>query len=91
MAFALYDIGAVAYTQFTIDGIAMVDITAGLIKAVVFSVIISMISCYYGFITEGGPMGLGRNTMVSVVSSLVVVILADAVLGAFFIGYLFDA
>ena len=91
VAYLLYDIGASTYIQSTVDGIAMVDLTAGFIKAVVFSVIISMISCYYGFITEGGPMGLGRNTMVAVVSSLVVVILADAILGAFFIGYLFDA
>lgn len=89
VAYALYDIGVDAYIQRTVDGIGMESVWAGLIKAVVFSVIISMICCYYGFITEGGPMGLGRNTMVAVVSSLVVIILADAILGAFFIGYLF--
>lgn len=89
VAYALYDIGVQSYLQQTIDSIGMADVWAGLIKAVVFSVIISMICCYYGFITEGGSIGLGRNTMVAVVSSLVVVILADAILGAFFIGYLF--
>jgi len=89
VADAIYDIGASAYIQSTIDGIGMMDIWAGLIKAVAFSVIISMICCYYGFITEGGPMGLGRNTMVAVVSSLVVIILADAIIGGFFLTYLF--
>lgn len=89
VAGAIYDIGASAYIQSTVDGIGMMDIWAGLIKAVAFSVIISMICCYYGFITEGGPMGLGRNTMVAVVSSLVVIILADAIIGGFFLTYLF--
>lgn len=89
VAASVYDIGTAAYVQNTIDGITMVDVWAGIIKAAVFSVIISMICCYYGFITEGGPMGLGRNTMVAVVSSLVVIILADAILGAFFLTYLF--
>jgi phospholipid/cholesterol/gamma-HCH transport system permease protein len=89
VAYGLYDIGPQAYMQQTFDGIGMADVMAGLIKAVSFSVIISMVCCYYGFITEGGPMGLGRNTMVAVVTSLVVIILTDAILGAFFIQYLF--
>ena len=89
VASAMYDIGTEAYIQGTIDGIGMLDVWAGLAKAAIFSVIISMICCYYGFITEGGPMGLGRNTMVAVVTSLVVIIIADAILGAFFISYVF--
>ena len=88
VAYALYDIGVQSYFQGTIDSIGMADVWAGLIKAVVFSVIISMVCCYYGFITEGGPIALGRNVTFAVVNSLVVVILSDAVLGAFFIGYL---
>ncbi len=85
----LYDIPLDTYIQGTIQGMEMVDIMAGLLKAGVFSVLISLICCYYGFITEGGPMGLGRNTMIAVVTSLVVVIVADALLGAFSINYLF--
>lgn len=89
-AYQLYGIGAETYIQASIDGLRMSDVLGGLLKAVVFSVLIAMICCYYGFITEGGPMGLGRNTMVAVVSTLVVIIVADALLGAFFVQYLFD-
>ncbi|HMS15393.1 MAG TPA: ABC transporter permease [Planctomycetota bacterium] len=89
VAWQTYDIAPAAYIQRTVDGLMMADLYAGLIKAVVFSILISMICCYYGFITEGGPMGLGRNTMVAVVSTLVVIIIADALLGAFFMNYWF--
>ena len=89
VAWQAYDIAPAAYMQRTVDGLMMADLYAGLIKAVVFSILISMICCYYGFITEGGPMGLGRNTMVAVVSTLVVIIIADALLGAFFMNYWF--
>ena len=41
----------------------------------------------FGILTEGGSIGLGRNTMVSVVTCLVVVIVSDALLGAFFVQY----
>ena len=88
-ALQLYQIPVESYVYATISGMGMLDVWAGLMKSVVFSVIISMTSCYYGLITEGGPMGLGRNTMVSVVTSLVVIILADALLGAFTIKYFF--
>jgi phospholipid/cholesterol/gamma-HCH transport system permease protein len=89
VAWQAYDISPAVYIQRTADGLEMADLYAGLIKAVVFSILISMICCYYGFITEGGPMGLGRNTMVAVVSTLVVVIIADALLGAYFMNYWF--
>ncbi|MAG58863.1 MAG: hypothetical protein CMJ83_21450 [Planctomycetes bacterium] len=89
VAYAIFDIGAESYIQRTTDGIGMIDVIAGLVKSVAFAVIIALICCYYGLITEGGPMGLGRNTMVAVVSSLVVVIIADLIMGAFFIQYVF--
>ena len=39
--------------------------------------LITTICCYFGLITEGGSVGLGRNIMVAVVTSLVAVIIAD--------------
>lgn len=88
-AWLLYDIPMDTWVQGTINGLDMVDLWAGLMKSGVFSILITMICCYYGLITEGGPMGLGRNTMVAVVTSLVVIILADTLLGAFALNYLF--
>lgn len=88
-AWQIYDIPMDSWINGTIGGLDMMDLYAGLLKAVVFSIIISMVCCYYGLITEGGPMGLGRNTMVAVVTSLVVIIIADALLGAFALEYFF--
>ena len=90
VAYALYGIGVESYFQATIDSIGMADVWAGLIKAVVFSVLMSIICCYYGLILrpQDGSLGLGRNVTFAVVNSLVAIILSDAVLGAFFIGYL---
>ena len=90
VAWQAYDIVPNIYLEKTMNGLMMADLYAGLAKGVIFSILISMICCYYGFITEGGPMGLGRNTMVAVVSTLVVVIIADALLGAFFMNYVFN-
>ena len=56
-------------------------------KSGIFATIITTVSCYFGFITEGGPMGLGRNTMIAVVTSLVLVIVADALCTAVVVGY----
>jgi phospholipid/cholesterol/gamma-HCH transport system permease protein len=83
----LFDLGYAAYAQGTIEGLDMEAVASGLIKAVVFAVFISITSCYFGLITEGGSIGLGRHTMVSVVSCLVIVIVTDALMGAFFVQY----
>ena len=63
------------------------DIVSGLVKAGVFGAIISVIFCYFGLITQGGSVGLGRNIMVAVVTSLVAVIITDAVATAFINNY----
>ncbi len=63
----------------------MKDLAGGLLKSIVFGFIIGVISCYYGLRTEGGPTGLGRNIMVSVVSCVVTVVFADMILTAFMV------
>ncbi len=89
VAFAAYDISRAVYVMKTTFYLDMADVWSGLIKGLVFGVLISMICCYYGLITEGGPMGLGRNTMVAVVTSLVVIVFADALLTAAMVSYLY--
>lgn len=54
------------------------DLLSGLLKALVFAVIICTVSCYEGFGTEGGAAGVGRATTRSVVSSFLLIIAADA-------------
>lgn len=43
------------------------DIWIGIIKAVVFGMIISTIACYKGMMTQGGAAGVGKATTASVV------------------------
>lgn len=89
VAFAAYDITSAVYIMKSTFYLDMADVYSGLIKGLVFGVLITMVCCYYGLITEGGPMGLGRNTMVAVVTSLVVVIVADALLTAVMVSYVY--
>ena len=72
------------YIDTTIEFLEIKDILTGLLKSAVFSVIITMISCYQGFSTEGGAEGVGRSTTRSVVTSFILIIVADAILTALF-------
>jgi len=47
------------------------DIAGGLLKTMVFGVIIAVTSCYIGLNTEGGAAGVGRSTTSAVVWSIV--------------------
>jgi phospholipid/cholesterol/gamma-HCH transport system permease protein len=61
------------------------DIYTGLAKSFVFAMIIATVGIYQGLKTEGGAVGVGKATTVSVVSSFVLIIIADCILtGLFF-------
>lgn len=53
------------------------DIVVGLLKAVVFAVIIAIVSCAFGFRTTGGARGVALSTTASVVWSFVLIIILD--------------
>ncbi len=89
-----YFVGTVAigirsalYIQSTIDSLLLKDIMSGLVKSVVFAMIIAMVGCYMAFVVRGGAEGVGKSTMISVVTSLISIILADCLFTAIF--YLF--
>jgi phospholipid/cholesterol/gamma-HCH transport system permease protein len=88
VAQAMFDIGADAYVQTTIAYLSMTDVYGGLLKALVFGALITIVACHFGLRADGGPMGIGRFTMVSVVTILVLVIVADALLTAFVIEWM---
>ena len=54
------------------------DVIQGLIKSVVFSGTLAVISCQQGLATAGGAEGVGRRTTAAVVISLFALILLDA-------------
>ena len=56
----------------------------GLGKSVVFAVIIAVIGCFQGFRTRGSADSVGRQTTLSVVQSIFMVIVADALFSVVF-------
>lgn len=77
-------IGPTIYMKMTFDTLAFKDLFTGLLKSFVFAMIICVISCYEGFITEGGAEGVGKATTRSVVISFILIIAADCLFTALF-------
>jgi phospholipid/cholesterol/gamma-HCH transport system permease protein len=72
----------------TQEALLLQDILTGLIKAVVFAIIIAVVGCYEGFQVEGGAEGVGLHTTASVVKSIFFIIVADLVVTTFFFYFL---
>lgn len=53
------------------------DFTGGIVKAVLFGLLIGTSGCYYGFTVHGGAQGVGRATTRAVVLSAVLILLVD--------------
>ena len=58
------------------------NVTFSLIKAYVFSFIISTIPSYFGYYVEGGSLEIGRSSTRAVVVSCVLILFADYMLAA---------
>ncbi|MDO9190323.1 MAG: ABC transporter permease, partial [Sulfurimicrobium sp.] len=56
----------------------------GLGKALVFAVIVGVVGCFQGFQVSGSADSVGRQTTVSVVQSIFLVIVMDAVFSVIF-------
>jgi phospholipid/cholesterol/gamma-HCH transport system permease protein len=71
----------VGFGEFLDRFVKAVSITAyliGICKAPVFAAIIAVVGCFQGFRTKGGAASVGRQTTRSVVQSIFLVIVADA-------------
>jgi phospholipid/cholesterol/gamma-HCH transport system permease protein len=53
------------------------DVAQGLLKPLVFALVISLIGCYYGLRTTGGTQGVGRSTTQAVVMATVLIFIFD--------------
>ena len=72
------------YVDTTFQFLEMKDVMTGLFKSFVFAMIIAMIGCHQGLNTSGGAEGVGRSTTLSVVTSFILIILADCILTGIF-------
>ena len=78
------DISPNTYLDLTAAAVDLTDYTTGLVKAVVFGVLIASLACYEGLNVRGGAEGVGRATTTTVVKSIVALIGADCVFTAVF-------
>ena len=59
------------------------DMTGGLIKAIFFGNVIAVLGCHYGLNAPSGAEGVGKATMQTVVTSIIVIFILNAVLTFF--------
>lgn len=59
-----------------------IDLNSGLIKAIVFGLIISLFGTFYGYYTSGGAKGVGEATTKAVVFSSIAIFVSDYFLTA---------
>jgi phospholipid/cholesterol/gamma-HCH transport system permease protein len=72
------------YLHVTYDVLKYKDLFTGLFKTIFFGMIIAFVSCYEGFNVEGGAEGVGRATTRSVVTTFILIIVADCFFTALF-------
>ncbi len=68
--------------------VSYVDLLGGLFKTLVFALLIAAIGCQRGLHTKQGPGAVGDSTTRAVVAGIVLIILADGILGTayFYLG-----
>jgi phospholipid/cholesterol/gamma-HCH transport system permease protein len=81
--FAL-DFNTAAYITRSVTRAETWDLYSGLIKSVVFAWLVITIACHMGLRVEGGAEGVGQATTGSVVWSLLIMLIANALLTALF-------
>jgi len=67
------------YLIATRDALLLRDITSGVVKSLVFGIVITAVGCQEGFSTGAGAEEVGRSTTSAVVISILLVILIDLV------------
>ncbi|MBM3245236.1 MAG: ABC transporter permease [Candidatus Omnitrophica bacterium] len=72
------------YMHVTFDALLYKDLFTGIFKSVFFGMIIALVSCYEGFNVEGGAEGVGQATTKSVVTTFILIIIADCFFTALF-------
>jgi phospholipid/cholesterol/gamma-HCH transport system permease protein len=68
------------YLATTVRFLEADDVISSLVKAAVFGFIIALMGCYHGYHSAGGAAGVGRATTNAVVSSFILILLANLVI-----------
>jgi phospholipid/cholesterol/gamma-HCH transport system permease protein len=80
-------ISSAQYLSSAWNGLSFVDVVGGLIKPVVFGMILSLVGCHCGLRTYGGTQGVGRSTTQAVVAASVLILVFDFLLSKIILLY----
>jgi len=78
MARAQLDVSFATFLDRLGEAVSLTSYLIGVGKAPVFAAIIALVGCYQGFQVSSSAESVGRQTTVSVVQSIFLVILSDA-------------
>jgi phospholipid/cholesterol/gamma-HCH transport system permease protein len=73
-------LGAVQFWSRAIDALAFGDLVQGMVKPLLYGLILSTVACYQGLNVRGGTQGVGRATTSATVIASVTIIMSDAVI-----------
>jgi phospholipid/cholesterol/gamma-HCH transport system permease protein len=65
------------YQHYFHEFLVPIDVFYSVLKAVVFTVIVTLIHCYFGFYASGGPQGVGAASGRAIRSSIIAVVVID--------------
>ncbi len=77
LSYVTLRVGAVQFWTQAVDSLAIGDIVTGLVKPLVFALLIATIGCYQGLRVRGGTQGVGRATTSAVVISSVAILVVN--------------
>jgi phospholipid/cholesterol/gamma-HCH transport system permease protein len=66
-----------AYFSNLRDLVDLGKVVNGLLKSLIFAVVVGVVSCHQGLQTIGGPRGIGRSVTKAVVNSIVLILILD--------------
>ncbi len=72
------------YIRNTFEFLEAMDVISGLVKAMFFGFIITIMGCYWGYNSKGGAEGVGIATTNAVVSASITVLLMNYILTSWF-------
>lgn len=84
MCWIALDIPPEAFLERVKDGVGLWTFWVGIVKAPVFGALIAIVGCFEGFQVQGSAESVGQRTTRSVVESIFLVIIADALFSVFF-------
>ena len=80
------DFNASVYLSKTLEFLEFEDVFIGLVKAVIFGFIITLMGCYHGYYSGRGAEGVGKATTNAVVSASILILIANYTVTALFFG-----